>query len=223
MRIRSQTWCGSNALWVLVALAALVAGCAMPELKRDLTYPAGWPEIAGAGVNCLDLAGTYVNKGTVVDARGQVQEHWLTVLLPFNDFVRVDDPALEARRATKNCERVTIAVEHFTWPNRPDAKFCRLVVQPNRPDPAAQSGESDPCAPFRLPADLGYPWEGQILSSCTQNVLLLMHESGGAGPIPPPAQRYEFVLAADRSLIVKLDAGRYLLDHSGWARFERVH
>jgi hypothetical protein len=101
---------------VLVPLAAVaLGGCVnlrAPLLKDD-SYPADWPDITTAGLECKSLAGQYVNAGVLVLENTRQQSVLLTQLLAL----------------TTNASEVSISVNTQRLDKNGDA-FSTLVVSP---------------------------------------------------------------------------------------------
>jgi hypothetical protein len=210
--------CGDR-VWVLLAaiLAAAATACAVPELQRESTYPAGWPDIASAP-GCSGVAGTYLNKGVLIDKAGQEQDVWLTGLLPFSH--RTPPVAERQERAgLRQCARVQLRVEERPWPNSPSRKTSKLVVASSRQAQTEPSAQWEPCAGFELPQGRGWPFEDDVAAGCATNYYTL---SMNPGQIVYEAYMLNLANAVDGSLVVKWWYGSQLGMEHVWVRFTRV-
>lgn len=202
-----------------VCLVTLAAGCALPLLERDSSYPAGWPAIAGPMADCNGISGTFANKGVYFDKAGDKQEIWLTSLLPFPERVPRGDPRHQERAALRSCDRVTLHFERYAWPERPDVKTWRLVVSPARGIAAGAPESSERCEGFHLPIGRGWPLDGSLSAVCGQNAYMLYADPGEI-----VADSFTLSLARDTdgSLIARWEYGpTWAVDHV-WARFVRT-
>ncbi len=117
-------------LWQSLLPAALVAGCALPLLERDASYPASWPPIAGAVADCGALGGTFANKGALIDKRGDKQDIWLTSLLPLSERTPAGDPKQKKRAALRSCERVALRFEKISVAGPPKRRNVACLGRP---------------------------------------------------------------------------------------------
>jgi hypothetical protein len=202
-----------------VLLATLVAGCALPLLERDASYPANWPPIAGTVADCGALGGTFANKGTLIDKGGDKQDIWLTSLLPMSERTPAGDPRHKERAALRSCERVTLRFEKYPWPDRPSVATWRVVVDPERKAGSAASERWESCAGFQLPVGRGWPLDGSLSAVCAQNAYMLYADPG---QIVADSFALSLARGTDGSLVAKWDYGpTWAVDHV-WARFERL-
>jgi hypothetical protein len=204
-----------------VVLATLAAGCAIPLLERDSSYPAGWPSIAGPMADCSGISGTFANKGVYVDKAGDTQEIWLTNLLPLSERTPPGDPRHKERAALRSCERVTLRFVLDPLPDRPSVKTPRLIVSPARLVGAGPSGRWEPCSGFQLPLGRGWPFEGSLFAGCTPNSNFFVLATD-LGQIVPDVFHLSLGLGTDGSLIARWEYGpTWSIDHV-WARFDRL-
>lgn len=204
-------------LLLAAVFAAAAAACAVPELQREPTYPPAWPDIVSAP-GCSHLAGTYLNRGLLIDKAGQEQDVWLTTLLPFSHRA---PPAAEReeRAEMRQCARVQLRVEERPWPDSPGRTTSKLVVAPSRQAQAGPSAPWEPCAGFELPQARGWPFEDDVLGACGANYYVL---AMNPGQIVYEAYHLQLAGGSDGSLVVKWSFGSMLgMDHV-WARFARV-
>lgn len=208
---------GRMRLLLAAAVTATAMACAVPDMQREPSYPVSWPDIASAP-GCSGLAGTYLNRGVLIDKAGQEQDVWLTTLLPFN---RRAPPAAERqqRAEMRQCAHVQLRVEDRPWPDSPGRKTSKLVVAPSRqtqPDPSATW---EPCGGFELPQARGWPFEDDVLGACGANYYVL---EMNPGQIVYEAYHLQLASGIDGSLVVKWSFGSKLgMDHV-WARFARA-
>jgi len=203
-------------------MTLVLAACAIPPVEKDANYPPGWPEIAGAGAECIGIEGTFLNKGMFVERAGQTREVWLTSMLPFNRLVP-NETTIRARDGLRSCERVSLRLESSPWRALlgPDAKHWALFVTPSRPSGTPPNTALELCSEFRLPEGLGVPLEAHsnLFAGCSSNFFLLT--SLGPSTISPSTVR-KLTLASDGSLIFKLEGGETIRSPRGWALFQRL-
>ena len=67
---------------ILLSLLIGLVGCTMvkPPMEQDENYPEAWPSISSLNNECLELDGTYSNKGII--SGGDKAEILLTSILP---------------------------------------------------------------------------------------------------------------------------------------------
>jgi hypothetical protein len=205
--------------WVMFLV---LAACAIPPVEKDASYPPSWPEIAGAGDECIGIEGTFLNKGMFVERAGKTREVWLTSMLPFNRLAP-NETTITARSAMRSCERVSLRLESSPWRAvlGPDTKHWTLFVTPARPSGTPPHTALELCSEFRLPEGLGGPLEANsnLFAGCSSNYFLLA--SLGPSTISPSTIR-KLTLASDGSLIFKLEGGETIRSPRGWARFQRL-
>lgn len=210
--------CGSRARVLAAAvLAAAAAACTVPPLQRESTYPASWPDIASAP-GCDGLAGTYLNRGVLIDKAGQEQEVWLTSLLPFSHR-KVSAAERQERAELRQCARVQLRVEDRPWPESPSRTTTKLVVASTRQAQAAPSAPWEPCPGFELPQGRGWPFEDDVAAVCGANWYLL---TMNPGQIVYDIYELRLVSGVDGSLVVKWSYGSPLASDHVWVRFTRV-
>lgn len=214
---QARSCVGGWRIVAVLALAAAAAGCAVPELQREASYPPGWPDIASTA-DCTWITGTYLNKGILVDQAGQAQDVWLTSLLPY-DRRMPPDAVRPERTALRHCERVSLRVEDWHWPDSPERKTSRLVVAPSRQAPAGSAVPWEPCDGFVLPEGRGWPLEDDVLAACAANFYVLMTNPG---QIVYEQYGLQMVRGDDGSLIVKWSYGSQLGPDHVWVRFAPV-
>jgi len=200
----------------------------MSPFIRDELYPANWPEIVEAGEDCWRIEGTFENKGVVTGKSGQIKEVFATDL--FGPHYARDNERFEAMRAYAH---VTLSVEPYTWPDRPDAKRWRLVITPSPDIPAGASGRFEEIESIGLPRGVGYPFvdRAALLNEqghgfCVKNTHLVYSLPMAGGP----EIWWHLRPAHDGSLVIMVESVQvvgmpYLIWPSfdrSWARFGRV-
>ena len=195
--------------------ATFLAACAIPTVvEKDVSYPAGWPEIAVSGTECSGIEGAFVNKGTFADRAGHTREVWLTNVLFLDELPAPNEARL--RDALRRCERVSLRLE--SSPKRallgPDSKDWKLFISASHPTSGPLDSGSVVCGELRQPS-------GPAVAQCEVNYLLIVRAHHNPFVIPPSTIR-RLTLDAEGSLIVKLEGGETRQSPKGWARFQRL-